>query len=378
MDKQQKLEQARKILLHPNFNKLTPEQIQEVYRTILASGLTKDDISNILRSSNSKEISYLESLPYNVFSNLILTGEILGKDLIALCNSSPLINEKCNQSFTGIDGKVIPQFLFYNILKKMGINLDTPDMNETILKIGGYREFYKRVIDNEAFFSLHRKLKLLDKITSLAGSSVLVIPDTVYDVLYNKEDYDLILAYDRFHKGRNLLNKYPEFIRAEDIIDFLYLLRDITIDEYSTPDDKSRSNLKFDLKSLVEFSGQTFIDYQKRMNKFISGESAVKIKDLINVNGIFHSALENFFKGKNIPTQHMRGNIKARWKADIENVIEEIEEEENYDKKIVENLRSLEELSDSEVDYIIQLHERVLSGQLPVLTLFRIEELIKY
>lgn len=43
-----RLQKAKQILLHPNFNKLTPEQIQQVFQSILASGVTKEDIKHIL------------------------------------------------------------------------------------------------------------------------------------------------------------------------------------------------------------------------------------------------------------------------------------------------------------------------------------------
>jgi hypothetical protein len=40
---------AERILLNPNFSKRSPAEIQDLYRGILASGLTKQDIQDILR-----------------------------------------------------------------------------------------------------------------------------------------------------------------------------------------------------------------------------------------------------------------------------------------------------------------------------------------
>lgn len=154
-----RLERARKILLHPNFNKLSQIQIQQVFKSLLASGITKDDIETILNPSKINNITYLEKLPYDVFINLILTGNIEGLDLIHLCNSSPLINEKCNKDFNA-EGKIIPLYLFYLLLKKLEVNVDKIKMDYR----KAYIRFYKLLNQNVKGIYLFQNGRYLFKI----------------------------------------------------------------------------------------------------------------------------------------------------------------------------------------------------------------------
>lgn len=66
------MEQARKILLHPNFNKLTPEEMQRVYGYLLALGITEEDIKRILNSPFVGNIETL-TLENNNFRKVIHT-----------------------------------------------------------------------------------------------------------------------------------------------------------------------------------------------------------------------------------------------------------------------------------------------------------------
>jgi alpha-tubulin suppressor-like RCC1 family protein len=67
-------------------------------------------------SASGLEITYLPTgtadwanLPYDIFVYLIMTGRLTGKDLLAMCVSSPAINEKCNHR---------DQELFRNLLQR--------------------------------------------------------------------------------------------------------------------------------------------------------------------------------------------------------------------------------------------------------------------
>jgi hypothetical protein len=66
-------DKAKKLLTHPNFNKLTTEQIQKIYETILMSGISKDQINEILTSKNLDRtrlyhVTSLEGL-YNILNS---------------------------------------------------------------------------------------------------------------------------------------------------------------------------------------------------------------------------------------------------------------------------------------------------------------------
>lgn len=104
------LEKAKNLLLHPNFNKLSLEQMQQVYRAILASGVTKAEIEEILINSKPKpriEFSYLEKLPKDIFKYMVQVGEIQGKDLIKLCNSSKILRGYCLADLHDQNGQVL-------------------------------------------------------------------------------------------------------------------------------------------------------------------------------------------------------------------------------------------------------------------------------
>src|ERR1039457_3942568 len=73
---------------------LLQEQIMKLYDE-------SQDLSNLHGLSNTSNISVsqaeqLQNLPYDVFTNIILTGDIRGEDLLSLCNSSKVIQEYCN------------------------------------------------------------------------------------------------------------------------------------------------------------------------------------------------------------------------------------------------------------------------------------------
>lgn len=102
------LEKAKNLLLHPNFNKLSLEQMQQVYRAILASGVTKAEIEEILINSKPREeFSYLEKLPKDIFKHMVQVGEIQGKDLIKLCNSSKILRGYCLADLHDQNGQVL-------------------------------------------------------------------------------------------------------------------------------------------------------------------------------------------------------------------------------------------------------------------------------
>jgi len=197
------LKQARQVLTHPNFSKLTPQQMQEVYRSLLASGVTKDDIRNILLSKPN--LTYLESLPYNIFLNLVTNGEIKGKDLIRFCNSSPLINDKCNRPFQlAKSGDFIPEYLFYLLLKQDGIENKT---NPRIVYI------FLQTETGKTFHTLYEKIKAITDVNARLvypmrdefGYSLGEFPQDLDQLLY----HHLKLLYGSiYYLEENLIHSY--------------------------------------------------------------------------------------------------------------------------------------------------------------------------
>lgn len=121
------MEKAKQLLGHPNFNKLSLQQIQQVFAVILASGVTKDQITSILREIETEKeryalqkanVSHLELLPRNVFKHMVEVGQIKGKDLVHLCNSSPILRNYCLADLKDINGEVIEHQEIYSLALK--------------------------------------------------------------------------------------------------------------------------------------------------------------------------------------------------------------------------------------------------------------------
>lgn len=127
------MEKAKQLLGHPNFNKLSPKQIQQVFESILASGVSKEQIAYILREIEAKKkrfalqkanVSHLELLPRNVFKHMVEVGEIKGKDLLYLCNSSPILKNYCLADSKDINGQVIEHQEIYALALKKALGKD--------------------------------------------------------------------------------------------------------------------------------------------------------------------------------------------------------------------------------------------------------------
>jgi len=132
-NREKTLKQAKQILSHPNFPLLSPEQMQDVYRNFLAAGLTKPDIAKILeeidaekrRYENQKlNVSKLELLPRVVFKRLVEVGEIKGKDLVHLCNSSPILKNYCLADAKDVNGRVTEKEEIYALALKRALGKD--------------------------------------------------------------------------------------------------------------------------------------------------------------------------------------------------------------------------------------------------------------
>lgn len=197
------MEEARKILLHPNFNQLSPEQIQNAYQLILASGISKEQIATILKERNT-QYSYLENLPYDVFLKTIDAGEIKDKDLINLCNSSPILNNYCDRDYliknqqTDQIVKIIPQYVFSRILEKAKIRV-LP------------KEIPKRVYIREFIGGRVKKFNENKDLSGLKG---------IKFILPYKDTYYILKADGRLFEGdRELMKGVKNIKRRSESLD---------------------------------------------------------------------------------------------------------------------------------------------------------------
>ena len=95
---------------------LSQEQIMKLYDE-------SQDLSNLPGLSNTSNISVsqatqLANLPYDVFTNIILTGDIRGEDLLSLCNSSKVIQEYCKRALVLPTGQKVSQYLYRQLIEK--------------------------------------------------------------------------------------------------------------------------------------------------------------------------------------------------------------------------------------------------------------------
>jgi hypothetical protein len=382
-NKQQLLERAKKVLLHPNFKKLSPSQIQQAYKTLLNSGLTKDDLTTIIRSSSGtkpkQDLTYLESLPYNVFMNLIMSGEIKGKDLISLCNSSPLINEKCNKAFIGKNGENVPQFIFYALLKKLGINLTGRN---------DYRNLYVKVMQNLPFLTLQKKIELaFEQLDNLHYSEDVMpknISDLLYFNLYVDANLGLIISRDMNNSFIAPNQNVERYNRMQLVIHNLKTMRYRMFHEYYG---KKEYTYIFDsiltseqLAKLANMKLKAFLNMVMAY-----GLNDGPIEDYININEKFRVALNDFWNYK-FPGKLNLSDIGRNWSNFVNHTITVIVEsadvgdlvDPNLEEENIRNLESIETLTTDELEYLAYLHRKVLSGELPVLTPLTFEELIKY
>lgn len=408
MELNDRLHAARKILQHQNFSKLTPEQIQAVYRNLLSQGITKTEINQILEEKR-KEITYLENLPYNVFVNLVLVGQINGRDLVNFCNSSPLINDKCNKPFKSESGHIIPQFIFTVVLQKMGIPVrENP------------REQYVNLIQHKSLNTFTYKLSI---ILDLLERRNFEFPNTIYDLIYGFRNF----SFELLEQIGNLNPESKTLINSLD-----KLIREL---EFSNNPDYNhivKTHVSNFLELLDYFRQKGFGgDLKYNYLGYESLKSLISQKDFSDANLIFGQVLKELLEKYNYTNQNLRDYMKRKWETnqifeileysdtlehfyirnayfqafgirvpeddpegllDLERRREDEEMTFEEKQKALENIKIFQEifrnlkqnldffkhLSEDELDYLTYLHYKVYSGELPVLEAFTYKDLFGY
>jgi alpha-tubulin suppressor-like RCC1 family protein len=138
MDKEESFEFIRETLRSTLFHsKPLAERTRYLNDIAAIEGVTKQELSILINDSLAEQyeqrkqehefrdvLPILEQFDYNTFLSFILAGDIKGKDLLALCNTSKKFQNYCNQGFEveNKDGDVIridDQYLFRVLLAKM-------------------------------------------------------------------------------------------------------------------------------------------------------------------------------------------------------------------------------------------------------------------
>jgi hypothetical protein len=126
IDRQNAITMVVSILRSPIFLAYGTEQQKAVLDQIIATGeLSSQDVYRLFQEETN-QYNYLENLPYNVFVNIIDSGEIKGRDLVHLCNSSSKLRAMClkTREFVDLQGKVYSvktEYVYRRVLEQLGI-----------------------------------------------------------------------------------------------------------------------------------------------------------------------------------------------------------------------------------------------------------------
>src|SRR5579885_1013649 len=153
--RQEKLNLVRFILQSEKFHSQSLQEKQQVLNQIIATGeVSREDVLALINEEQQKQpsiqtsnqFSYLERVPYDVFVKIIDSGQIKGRDLVALCNSSPTLRNYCLKDRQHIDKngriyKTETQYVYRKLLNDMGVHFEENEIpSEIYAKVsGGYQ-----------------------------------------------------------------------------------------------------------------------------------------------------------------------------------------------------------------------------------------------
>ncbi len=121
------IQKATVILTNRAFVNASAAKQQSIIDQMLVKGLDHQDLAMIQKqlgmavtpvipaSLDNLDLSMLENLPYDVFVTLVMLGNVAGKDLIRICNTSRTLNGYCNKSKV-INGVEKTQWIFRKLL----------------------------------------------------------------------------------------------------------------------------------------------------------------------------------------------------------------------------------------------------------------------
>lgn len=380
MDRTNLINQAKTILTHPDFSKLPLFKIKEAFSYFLGKGLTKSDLENILNPPKRQEITYLESLSYPIFVNLILVGNITGKDLISFCNSSPLLKEKCDRAFNA-EGKIIPEYIFYILLQKMGIKLKPGESPKA--------RYIKALNNRESFLRLKAKFDVISSIKQkLNPDRFINPPSNLYEAFYSQNNPRGLFGVGVNYDGGN-----PDYDLSERLIRFLYYIRETTFRELSKQvSDKKQQKMIHELiygpeislvyySTLLKKSPEELVNmvYPSYSGGHIFSSEGNMLEDLININNLYAKGLRSLFKYKYFGG--LKPALSGSWETIIMYLTADMLDSIGFvhltDSEI-QTFNRIKTLDEQDINYVIYLHELILSGELPVLTPFTEKEMIRY
>jgi hypothetical protein len=391
-----KLELVRQIFQSEQFRKTPKDQQMKVIKEIVKTKeVTEGDVMKIYWQINA---SMLEKLPYDLFINFVVSTGIKGKDVRSLCNSSPILNGYCNREFILQNDDVIPEYLFKLLLER-----DRPD----IKNVSGYfRDAYKHIVirRDSDYNKLVHLLSRLNKISlGLIDSSVIdhvtEYPKILQNLLYDPDDNELGFLFDLTVDSSQSKFTQKDLEIFQDIRYLLQAVLDNVGRDYGTGVLYAAGDIwrqTQNPKKVLEFLNLSEIDLKKIMQTIRRdgrsiNVSSVRLEPILehvpSDYGLIY-LLENFddlfreILNVCMPIDHIALTDQIFYSLDsiLQSYLDAINEDpvdldEHYNIHLTSELYEL--LADIRrgaytyvIDYLVQLHYKILSGKLNVTTLF--------
>ena len=379
---------VKHILASDTFRNADDETKDEIINEIAATGeLSKDDILHIRDNLNKLDVSYLESLPYDVFVNVILAGNIRGKDIIRLCNASTKLNKYCHKDYRLKDGRILDQYLFRRLLEKEFQYGDSED----------FKDYYPRELYEEFAIQNFRDLiYLLEDILSVGSNKEIILPKTLKELLYRLSndiysshipllsdlqidpkapDYGgLLWTKDILNNGSNIIRTVSQILNLkttetdvriyaqklnmslEQLLDFL--IKNVKLRQVFSPTFKAMLEGMLDDRNFFNSVHNILLGYEAAYQLILRNSLPTDYDELFQM--IKHDFLELLDRESR--------NLGVKYEDDLitKNISQEFKDARDRLNQIRKDLN--EGVYDHVIDYLILLHKKIIDGKLSVLT----------
>lgn len=368
---------VKTIIDSPKFKALSEgEQLAVLEQIILTGEILRDELYQLYNTSNLENVSVgptLTNLPYEVFVNLIQAGQLEGKDLIQLCNSSAKLREYCDRSFVLNDGQQISQYVFRLALQAIKIDTDKIIAKYSVKgRVLTPKDIYiyYTIGDGVYYDDLAEKLRHVVDIAVERFGWRLEFPKTLGDLLYYQSDYGFEFLgrggnkddpdYTLFNHGHNAIYE----ISQEDYLDNVF-----DLDSMASISGKS-------MEELVEPIYEVFrviADEEDRQGRQKPGKvrSIVTLEQLIQIIRNYPEYYRQYLLKNPYPEDQLKQYILMGYK-NVTDVLKDYSRDDALDPLDL----NLLELSQNDISYLIKLHHRIITGDLKINTPFLKDELL--
>ena len=367
---------VKAIIGSPVFQAATDQEKLRILEEIISTGeISKEQVYQIYQNSNlaspNLDVNYgktLTNLPYEVFVNLIQAGQLEGRDLLQLCNSSAKLREYCDRSFTLNNGQQISQYIFRLALQSIGIDADAiitkyqaRGRNLTPKDI----YIYYTVGDGVRYDRLAAKLQQIVNIANDEADWRLRFPLNLGELLYYQSDYDFEFL------GRAANEFDPNYLLFDHGKEAIYELSQYdNLDKVSDLDEMS----KLSGKSLEELVGSIYEGYDFVRDKIgyqrtNDPPSGVKVtpEQLIQIIRHYPDYYRQYLIDNPYVEDKLASNILEQYNAVIHAM-----DNSDIDSELLSSIV----LSGDDIAYLIKLHHRIVAGELKIDTPFLKDELL--